>query len=708
MVQTAAFLEIVHAAIGLVSSPVVTVALQVSSRLLLVWCYSRVYSSAQTDWSLYLMVISWSLVEVPRYLFYVYAQFKSIETPYALFWLRYSLFMLLYPTGISGEVLQMYSSLAQTSDLWTRITYLVFAVYVLGSPYMIANMWGNRVRSFKKREADKKGPPPVSGLVWPITSDKTKERNTTPTNVLIWSEAVGAFDKTAQAALDKDGKKKWCFAYAKHCEKSVQLGLASPENAVTMAKAGLAAAQKAFRLVREGKDLSLAEAMATYKGTFSTGEISGEKRGEKSSLELDVPYGGGKDSHKAPYFLNKDRRDTPLRGADLLTQLDRWAQRGTVEPSAAESIKKVVQNQAKWMDLSDMYFVLLGATSAMGPLDLLLKYGANIIAVDIDRPHVWKTIISKARKSRGRVFFPIKDNAKGYKKASDFASDDELAANCGANLLDKTPEICNWVKTVCPGEALTIGNYTYLDGALHVQLSVACDAIIQGVCAERKNTAIAFLCTPTDIHVVPQAARDAAAANYKAAPLWLQLIAGLGTSALKHNAKTKPVNGIHYVDGLSIAQGQSYCLAKRLQHWRAIVARSNGHKVSSNVAPSTATESVTSNASFKAAYGGFHIFKPLEVMYQETSNAVMTALLVFDLRDPASPANPKTPLANPYQLFEHGSFHGGVWRCAYKLDTIGEVAVLSFVFSNYAPHLVGLLAGAVALGQWLVTGRVGL
>lgn len=30
------------------------------------------------------------------------------------------------------------------------------------------------------------------------------------------------------------------------------------------------------------------------------------------------------------------------------------------------------------------YFVLIGATSAMGPLDMLLKYGANIIALDID------------------------------------------------------------------------------------------------------------------------------------------------------------------------------------------------------------------------------------------------------------------------------------------------------------------------------------
>ena len=57
---------------------------------------------------------------------------------------------------------------------------------------------------------------------------------------------------------------------------------------------------------------------------------------------------------------------------------------------------------------------------------------------------------------------------------------------------------------------------------------------------------------------------------------------------------------------------------------------------SSNVAPSTATKSVVHNAQFAAAYGGFHLFKPLEVMYQETSNAVMGILLVHDVRNKKS------------------------------------------------------------------------
>jgi hypothetical protein len=36
------------------------------------------------------------------------------------------------------------------------------------------------------------------------------------------------------------------------------------------------------------------------------------------------------------------------------------------------------------------YFVLLGATSAMGPFNLLTQLGAHIIAVDLDRAPIWK------------------------------------------------------------------------------------------------------------------------------------------------------------------------------------------------------------------------------------------------------------------------------------------------------------------------------
>lgn len=708
IVQTGALMEVVHALIGVVPSPVFTVAMQVSSRILLVWGITRPYVDAQAHWSLYQMCISWGLVEVPRYLFYVRAQFSG-EMPYALFWLRYSLFMVLYPTGISGEWMQMLFSLKNSeisSPIWYRSTLVImYVLYSLAGPFMILNMWGNRKSSFKKRNLGKVAPRPASGLQWPVTNPKTNERGSSKTNKTILSVAMGAADQKAQLKLDK--VKNWRFGYAKQVENSVRVSLDSPAKALLMAKAGLNEARKQFTWVKGGQEVTFGEALKAAKedGTFVTGHIIGGAW-KTAKPVLEVPY-GGKDPSQ-PYYKYKKNTDV-LSDNDLLTQLNKWEKYGTVEATCAAQIRDVVKNQSQWLDLSDKYFVLLGATSAMGPLDMLLKYGANIIAIDIDREGVWKTLITKVRNSSGSIYFPIQ-TAKAGGKTQATMSDDELFKCAGANLFEQAPELCTWVKTVCPDKAVTVGNYTYLDGELHVRLSVACDAIIETLCNQRKSTSVAFLCTPTDVHVIPQEANQAMTANFNASPWWMKLISALPGSQLTPNAR-KPVvaasgTSFYYVDGLSVAQGPNYALAKRLQHWRAIVERENGHTVSSNIAPSTATKSVVSAALFAAAYGGFHLFKPMEVMYQETSNAVMCTLLLYDVVNPNAQANPNAAkLENPYELFKFGSFHGGVWRCGFTLDSIGEVSVLAYFANKYWFQVFMVLPLLASFVYWWVTGE---
>jgi hypothetical protein len=116
----------------------------------------------------------------------------------------------------------------------------------------------------------------------------------------------------------------------------------------------------------------------------------------------------------------------------------------------------------------------------------------------------------------------------------------------------------------------------------------------------------------------------------------------------------------HIVNALVVPQGPNYALAKTLQHWRAVVercvacpvitvrpcpapgfgerlserqsadnhlilsnallgacCRDQGHLVSSNIAPSTATISVVHNRSFAWAYGGYPYFVPMEIFNQE-------------------------------------------------------------------------------------------
>ena len=103
-VQYAMALEIFHAAFGLVRSPLLTTALQVTSRL---WVVLLPVAGAPCDvgagWATGLMVLSWSTVEVIRYAFYLSALLLP-KVPYPIFWARYTAFAILYPSGITGEL----------------------------------------------------------------------------------------------------------------------------------------------------------------------------------------------------------------------------------------------------------------------------------------------------------------------------------------------------------------------------------------------------------------------------------------------------------------------------------------------------------------------------------------------------------------------------------------------------------------------------
>lgn len=174
-----------------------------------------------------------------------------------------------------------------------------------------------------------------------------------------------------------------------------------------------------------------------------------------------------------------------------------------------------------------------------------------------------------------------------------------------------------------PGKDLVVGSYAYLDGERHVRVSLAMDAIIAGLIETRENVTPAYLCTPTDIHVVPDAAANAAKENYfllKSPFNFLLRLSPLFWATMEKNfgpnleATSDAGHAFHIVDGIVRKQGPNYALAKRLQHWRAVQARTvSGCTVSSNVAPSTATASVTSNRLFALAYGGMHWFVPMEV-----------------------------------------------------------------------------------------------
>jgi hypothetical protein len=719
IVQSTMAFEILHAMLGMVRSPVFVTALQVSSRLWVIWGATGVVKASQDHWSLYMMVIAWSFAEIPRYLFYL-SNLALGSIPYPLFFIRYSAFMILYPVGITGEIFQLIESMSHwetAQPIWFRGIKLILIAYIPGSPFMINNMWMNRKSAFKKRNGGAAGgnKKPLSGLVWPVTNEKTQERASTQTNKAIWVAAAKAVDENIAMKAAKE--KNWRYGYVKHVENNVRVSLVSSEAALKVASEGLKTAHDLFQFIRNDKTTSVKEAMDQYtKGIFDTVTIKGSGK-KKGATNLTIPYAG---QHGQPYYYSKSKRNNEISGKELLNQLNKWTTQGVIEADCAEAIKKCVENP-EWLDLSDHFFVLLGAGSAMGPLPLLLALGANVIAVDIDRKPVWSKLIAMARESSGEFTFPVRsaklENNEGKKLNTNKMSDDELASLAGADLLNDTPEIATWVSSVCPQQKVTVGNYTYLDGALHVQLSLACDAIISKVAEKRPDLALAFLCTPTDVHCVPKAAHQEMQDNFNKAPFWQKMFCPmlLAPNAIKP-VKTSDTNkDIYLVDGIVAAQGPNYILAKRLQHWRSVVEWNRGHSISSNIAPSTATASVVHNAQFAAAYGGMHLFKPMEVMYAETSNAVMGALLIHDIRNEQAPCrgkgknNNKTDddleVVNGLQIFKYGGFHGGTWRCGFKMGSIGELSALSFYLKTYFLQITTGMVMMMSVAMWLVTGK---
>ncbi|VDN06505.1 unnamed protein product [Thelazia callipaeda] len=111
--QTAAILEILHAALGFVRSPVVTTAIQVYSRVSLVWLILNKAISTQLCLGVLFILIAWSVTEVVRYSYYGLSLINAVSKVHT--WLRYSLFIVLYPLGVVGELLIILGALPEVA-----------------------------------------------------------------------------------------------------------------------------------------------------------------------------------------------------------------------------------------------------------------------------------------------------------------------------------------------------------------------------------------------------------------------------------------------------------------------------------------------------------------------------------------------------------------------------------------------------------------
>lgn len=485
-----------------------------------------------------------------------------------------------------------------------------------------------------------------SGIVFPTSNG---ERRTTPVGRAVLERALGAVDPLGASSVSRETR--WRSGYPEHFRRAVEAYLLDDSASIRVSEAGLSAIHELMRWVPPtgptAAETPTSAAFELPSQTLGTTVVHGQAERER---EFTLPYRGER-----------------LRGDAVKRRLDAWAVRGVLEPSVTEAVCAVIDHP-EWLALPGRTAVLLGAGAGLSPMRALLRWGADVAAVDLPDHRRAAIMLQQSAASAGTVRVPMRAEA---------SDGESLDRRVGADLLHNLGAVTSWVTDLdVPGE-LVVGSYLYADGGVNVRLAVAADLLDQHVLAARPHTAWAGLGTPTDVYVVPPAAVAASVSAYEAASS--RRVVGRPLRALTSGrlmARNYPADSVGspgVADGIVPEQGPNYLLAKRIQRWRAMVDRSRGRTVSFHVAPAARTPSVTRNGRFAAAYAGVHRFG-IEVFEPATAATLMAALLVHDLyaNQPFAGVDPATPWA----LESHAAVHGGVWRSAYlPRSVIGLAAV---------------------------------
>lgn len=497
-----------------------------------------------------------------------------------------------------------------------------------------------------------------TGTNFPAANDGT--RSTSATGRAVIADALRVVNPAAARRVEQI--KDWRAGYLDAIRDLVVVAAANPDAATRLSQAGLDSLHERFVWTSKGSDLPLLSALATsdHPG-MDTFELIG--RGQRRG-QLSVPYKGQR-----------------LTAGDLHRQLDDWIARGIAEPSFADAVRAVMANP-QWLDCRDLQVVVVGAGAEMGPLKQLLDWGATVYAVDLPNPAVWERIMQTAKGSAGRLAIPVPRRSVQL----DTTSDAKVGQVAGIDVIGSTDALLAWLRGI--EGPFTLGNYAYADGGLHVRVSMAIDAVSVLLARSREDVSLAFLATPTDVFAVPEDAVAMARMRWNDRKTRRVLQAPLQLAKMfEQNYRDTVIDDsgreVGIADCLVPQQGPNYALAKRLQRWRAIVARDQGQRVSLNVAPATRTRSVVKNRALAAAYAGASQFG-IEVFNPSTANTLMAALLVRDLRDPRAASNPLVDLHNPMDLFADGANHGGLWRAAYEPRSVLSLAAVLGLFVRNA------------------------
>lgn len=156
--QCLAIIEIFNSLFKIVKSPLLTTFAQVSSRLLIVIGSFRLSATPITPfigYEYFTLSLAWSITEVVRYFFYAF-NLLNIQ-PKVLVFLRYNMFPILYPLGVTSELIILYKTTQINDNNLVKLVYIVsMLAYIPGFPVLFSHMWIQRKKAMKQLFSSKK------------------------------------------------------------------------------------------------------------------------------------------------------------------------------------------------------------------------------------------------------------------------------------------------------------------------------------------------------------------------------------------------------------------------------------------------------------------------------------------------------------------------------------------------------------------------
>ncbi|KAL4884659.1 tyrosine phosphatase-like protein [Aspergillus karnatakaensis] len=152
--QTLSIIEILHSATGLTRAPIFTTFTQIFARSVQVWFINHKYPTITAPSPFYgAMLFAWSLADVVRYGYFVglLGGIDSSSLMKFVRWLRYSLFIVLYPIGIGSEWWLMWKAKGVTEDAVLRaVWWFCLGLYGPGSVMMYTYMLKQRKKTLAR------------------------------------------------------------------------------------------------------------------------------------------------------------------------------------------------------------------------------------------------------------------------------------------------------------------------------------------------------------------------------------------------------------------------------------------------------------------------------------------------------------------------------------------------------------------------------